>query len=150
GNVVNEVVRAFNGLGQMTVEYQSHNGAVDVNSTYRVSYSYSEMTNGANHSRLTAIVYPSGRVIYYDYGTGIDDAVSRVRSSYEVVNSVSQTLETDTFMGLGTLVERRFPEVGIVQSYAANPLSSDAGDDYNGLDRFGRVIDQYWYQETAD
>jgi len=40
GTVVNQVLRQFNGLGQLTAEYQSHNGAVDTS---------------ANGTRLTSV-----------------------------------------------------------------------------------------------
>src|SRR5205823_10754962 len=63
GNIVNQVQRTFNGLGQLITEYQSYNGAVNTSSTPKVQYTYSEMSGGANHSRLTSIVYPNGRTI---------------------------------------------------------------------------------------
>jgi hypothetical protein len=51
------VQRAYNGLGQLITEYQSHSGAVNANSTLKVQYAYSEMSGGANHSRLTSMTY---------------------------------------------------------------------------------------------
>ncbi|MCI0705508.1 MAG: hypothetical protein L0241_30990 [Planctomycetia bacterium] len=61
GNIVNQVQREFNGLGQLVAEEQEHSGAVD-GSTLAVEYAYSEMASGANHSRLTSMTYPNGRV----------------------------------------------------------------------------------------
>lgn len=43
GGIVNQVQRAFNGLGQMIAEYQSHSGAVNTSTTPKVQYAYSEM-----------------------------------------------------------------------------------------------------------
>ena len=40
GNVVNQVQRAYNGLGQLTAEYQSHAGTVNTASTSAVQYGY--------------------------------------------------------------------------------------------------------------
>src|SRR5262249_55478532 len=82
GAVVNEVLRQFNGLGQLTAEYQAHTGTVDLtpltSTTPRVRYAYSEMSGGANHSRPTQLIYPdslanpSGRVVNYVYASGVD------------------------------------------------------------------------------
>ena len=55
GSIVNQVQREFNGLGQMTGEYQAHGGAVNTATTPKVEYAYSEMSGGANHSRLTSV-----------------------------------------------------------------------------------------------
>ncbi len=51
GNIVNQVQRDFNGLGQPTKEYQSHSGAVNTGTSPKVQYAYSEMSGGADHSR---------------------------------------------------------------------------------------------------
>src|SRR5207248_2376667 len=48
GNVVNQVQQGYNGLGQLTTEYQSTAGAVNLATTAKVQYSYSEMAGGAN------------------------------------------------------------------------------------------------------
>ncbi len=69
GNIVDQVERVYNGLGQFTVEYQSHSGAVNVNSTSKVQRAYSVMSGGANHSRLTSKTYPDGFVANYNYSS---------------------------------------------------------------------------------
>ena len=38
GNIVNQVKREFNGLGQLTKEWQSHSGAVNTSTTPKVQY----------------------------------------------------------------------------------------------------------------
>jgi hypothetical protein len=62
GTVVNQVQRAFNGLGQLTNEWQSHSGTVNTMTTPQVQYAYSfnpNITNPPqNHSRLVSIIYP--------------------------------------------------------------------------------------------
>src|SRR5205085_1044735 len=80
GNVVNQVLRSSNGLGQLTAEYQSHSGAVVVGTTPVVQYGYSEMAGGANHSRLVSLTYPNGRVLNYNYASGLDNSISRLTS----------------------------------------------------------------------
>src|SRR5262249_37715704 len=42
--VVNQVQRSFNGLGQLTTDYQSHSGVVNTSSTPKVQYAYTEMS----------------------------------------------------------------------------------------------------------
>src|SRR5262249_22695504 len=96
GNIVNQVQRDFKGLGQLTKEYQAHSGAVNTGTTPKVQYTYSEMVSGANHSRPTNMTYPSGRVLDYVYGSGIDDTISRLTT----LSSNSTTLESLSYLGL--------------------------------------------------
>lgn len=49
-NFVNQVWLPCNGLGKLATEYRSHSGAVNVNSTPKLQYAYSEMSCGANYS----------------------------------------------------------------------------------------------------
>ena len=106
GTVVNQVQQAYNGLGQLITEYQSHSGAVNTATTPKVQYAYSEMSGGANHSRLTSLTYPSGRVLTYSYAAGLDDALSRLTS---LVGGAGTTLESYTYLGLDTVVKRAHP-----------------------------------------
>ncbi|HMP03871.1 MAG TPA: hypothetical protein PKD86_09535 [Gemmatales bacterium] len=46
----------------------------------KVQYAYSEMPSGANHSRLTSITYPNGRVMTYNYASGLASDISRLSS----------------------------------------------------------------------
>jgi len=141
GNIVNQVKRDFNGLGQLTSEWQSHSGAV-TGSSPRVQYAYSEMPSGANHSRLTSMTYASGYAVNYNYASGLDANISRLSS----LSDASNTLEAYSYLGLGTLVKRAHSQPGVDLSYIKLSTESvgDAGDQYTGLDRFGRVVDQRW------
>jgi RHS repeat-associated protein len=142
GSVVNEVFRTYNGFGQLTEEYQSHTGSVSLGTTPKVAYSYSE-GNGGNHSRLTQMVYPNGRSVSYDYEAGVDAAISRLSQMSD--DGLGTVLEEYEYLGLGTVVERGRPEVGIeLTMVSQNGTTGDAGDQYTGLDRFGRVVDQRW------
>ncbi len=141
GGVVNQVRRDYNGLGQLTSEWQSHAGAV-AGTTPRVQYGYSGMPGGADHSRPTALTYPDGRAVTSNYATGLDDRISRLSA----LADPSATLETYAYLGLGTVVRRGRPQPGVDLTYAklAGEPDGDAGDRYAGLDRFGRVVDQQW------
>jgi hypothetical protein len=55
GSIVNQVQDAFNGLGQLTEEWQSHSGAVNTSTSPNVQYSYTLMSGGVNNSRLTSV-----------------------------------------------------------------------------------------------
>src|SRR5205823_3189891 len=97
GNVVNQVQRAFNGLGQPTQEWQATSGAVNTSTTPSVQYAYSFAPSGStNHSRLTSITYPNGRVVTYNYATGLANTISRLSS----IIDGSTTLESCSYLGL--------------------------------------------------
>jgi len=144
GNIVNQVQRAFNGLGQLTQEWQSHSGAVVIGTTPSVQYGYSLMAGGANHSRLTSITYPNGKVLTYNYGAagGLNDVISRLAS----LSDTSGILESYDYLGLSTVVRRAHSQPGVDLTYIkqTGEANGDAGDQYTGLDRFGRVVDQRW------
>src|SRR5262249_58413774 len=102
----------------------------------------SEMAGGANHSRLISMTYPNGRVLNYNYATGLDNTISRLTS----ISDTSATLESYKYLGLNTVVERDHPQTNVNLTYISQTGSTgDAGDKYIGLDRFGRVVDQNWY-----
>jgi len=148
GNIVNQVQRAYNGLGQLTQEWQSHSGAVVIGTTPSVQYGYSLMAGGANHSRLTSITYPNGKVLTYNYGTagGLNDVISRLSS----LSDTSGTLESYDYLGLSTVVRRAHSQPGVDLTYIkqTGEANGDAGDQYTGLDRFGRVVDQRWIKTS--
>jgi RHS repeat-associated protein len=143
--MVNQVQRSFNGFGQLTAETQVHPAGQST-----VQYTYSNMLdsqgNYANHSRPTGIVYPNARSVSYSYGAlgSLDDTISRLDAVVDQTRA-GPTLEALTFLGLNTVVKRSHPETNLTLSYINQPGgSSDGGDQYTGLDRFGRVVDQYW------
>ncbi len=153
GSVVNQVQRGYNGLGQLTAEWQEHGGAVDTETVInpytspKVQYAYSEMPSGANHSRLTSVTYPSGYVINSTYASGLDASISR-RSA---LADASGTVEAYSYLGLGTVVVRSHPQPDLDLTYVkrSGEPTGDAGDQYIGLDRFGRVVDQRWLDGSS-
>jgi hypothetical protein len=148
GNIVDQVQRAYNGLGQLTTEYQSTNGAVSIPITPKVQYAYNFTSGGTmNNSRLTTLTYPNGRALTYDYSSGINDAISRLSSITDGV-----TLESYDYLGAGTVVRRGHVEPGVDLTYIkqTGEPNGDAGDQYIGLDRFGRIVDQRWRTSTTE
>ncbi len=148
GSPVNAVQRAFNGLGQLTDEYQAHQGNVAAG-TPEVRYAYSTAAQTPNASRPTATTYPNGRVVDDVYNPGLDSAVSRLSALADDSGGTPGTvLEAYTYLGLGTVVRRAHPQPGVdltsIRQAGDAQANADGGDPYTGLDRFGRVIDQNW------
>jgi len=56
GSIVTQVQRAFDGLGNLTREWQSHGGAVNTSTTPSVQYGYSTL-DSANRVRPTSVTY---------------------------------------------------------------------------------------------
>jgi hypothetical protein len=115
---------------------------VNTSTSAKVQYAYSEMPSGANHSRLTSVTYPNGRVLTYNYASGLDASISRLSS----LSDGGTTLEEYSYLGTGTVVRRNRPQPGVELTHlkqGAEP-DGDAGDKYTGLDRFGRVAGQRW------
>ncbi|AGA25728.1 RHS repeat-associated core domain-containing protein [Singulisphaera acidiphila] len=155
GSVVNQVLRVYNGFGQLITEYQSHSGAVNTSTTPKVQYGYtaSYAIYGRNFSRLTSMTYPDGRILRYGYTVGMDDYISRIGYLADDNGSggVGIHLEDYKYLGLNTVVSRSRPEPGVSLSYIKRTGESngDAGDQYTGLDRFGRIIDQRWLNPST-
>ena len=72
----------------------------------------------------------------------MNDSISRLSA----LKDGSTTLEGYSFLGVGTVVTRSHPEPGIDLTYVklSGESNGDGGDQYTGLDRFGRVADQRW------
>jgi len=144
GTVVNQVQRLYNGLGQLTADYQSASGAVNTSSTPVVQYAYTETAGGVNNSRLTSITYPDGYVLTYNYSSGLNNTISRLSS----LSDTTGTLESYKYLGLDTVVERDHPQINVNQTFITGG-TGDAGDKYVGLDRFGRVVDDQWVNTST-
>jgi RHS repeat-associated protein len=147
GSIVNQVQDVFNGLDQLTGEYQSHSGAVNTSTTPEVQYAYVDMASGANNSRLTSITYPNGYVLTYNYASGVDNTISRLTS----LSDSTGTLQTYSYLGLDTLVIMNDTQPGIELTYVkqSGESNGDGGDQYTGLDRFGQVVDQRWINTST-
>ncbi len=144
GYAVNEVDLSYNDFGQPKVEHQEHDGQVDQN-TSQVQYAHADGTN--NHARLTAITYPNGRVLHHEYSSGNDSNLSRL-SYLSDVDANGTRLAEYTYLGAGQIVKVDYPQPDLLCN-----LAHGAGDDpYDGLDRFGRVVDLLWrdYGSSAD
>jgi YD repeat-containing protein len=133
-------------MDQLTLQWQEHTGNV-TRSSLEVQYAYTEMAGGVNNSRLTKIIYPNGKVLNYNYATGVDSDISRLTS----LSDSTGTLTIYSYLGLDTVVQQAYPQPGIALTYIAQTGESngDAGDKYIGLDRFDRVVDQRWINTST-
>src|SRR5262249_16626729 len=102
----------------------------------------SGLTGGINHSRLTSIIYPatgtSAKTVTYNYATGLDTTISRLSS-----------LTDNARVTLGGERGHSDYSCGLDLTYITAGGSGDAGDQYTGLDRFGRIVDQKWQVNTT-
>jgi RHS repeat-associated protein len=151
GTVVNQIQNVYNGFGQLTKQYQEHSGAVNTSSSMAVSYGYSDAAHG---SRLTSLTYPSGTELDYNYGTSdsLNDVISRLDHLVGPDDSGGTvTLESYLYLGLSTVVQRTQNQANMMLTYIKQGAESngDAGDKYTGLDRFGRVVDQRWIENSS-
>jgi hypothetical protein len=82
GTVINQTAYSYNGIDCLTKEAQSDSGVVD-GSTPSVQYNCTGAQD--NVLRRTAVVYPNGRTISYEYGdaASIDDVLDRVQSVHD-------------------------------------------------------------------
>jgi RHS repeat-associated protein len=145
--VVNQIQNVYDGFGDLVTQYQEHSGAVNTSTSAKVQFSFAE--GSGNTDRLTSMTYPNGRILDYGYSTGIDANISRL--SYlkdDGGTSAGVHLEEYSYLGLSMIVIRNRPEnttqlTYLQQSGDTNAIT-DGGDQYTGLDRFNRVIDQFW------
>lgn len=154
-NAATQVRDQYNGFGQLTREDQSVGGPIGgSNSTYgTIQYAYNEMSDGKNNSRQLNITYPGMRQITYDYNAGLDNAIGRTSALGEGTGTNHVVVEGYSYLGIGTIVERTRPQESAKQSYVQQTGDSsyvnDGGDQYTGLDRFGRVTDQWWFKTAS-
>ncbi len=143
GSILNFISETYDGFEQLTNDHQYNYvsyGNISVGYTY----------NASAGDRLTAISYPDGETIDYNYNSGLDSTLSRISS----VSDSSGSLQSYTYLGLETPVTFSDGN-GVDLSYLGTEgaTTGDAGDQYSGLDRFGRVIEQNWtgpYEEGPD
>ncbi len=143
--VINEVQLSYNDFGLPTQEAQEHAGAVS-GSSLKVQYAYTD--GSANHTRLTTLTYPDARTTTFDFGAAgsAEDLLSRAAA----LKQSATVLVGYSYLGRNDIVIAGYSgQPGVELTYFTSGGSGDAGDQYTGLDRFGRVIDQRW-RKTSD
>ena len=144
GAIVNQVEMVYDDFGQPVEDKQEHSGAVDV-ATPSVKYAHEDGSR-ANTARRTSMTYPDGRILNYTYGTDgeANDRLSRV-GALQIEGEGFDTC-TYTFVGAARYVKIAYPQPSVELSYfkPTTAPNGDAGDKYNGYDRFGRTVDMRW------
>ena len=149
GNAVNEIVFEYDDSALLVKEYQEHCGAKDSNTPY---IQYNRDTNATSGLftkglRCTSLRYPNGRLIHYTYGSSgsTADAMGRISAiKDDDSGSPGASLADYEYLGRQTIVCEDYPEPSVRLDY-------DFGTpgEYSGFDRFGRIIDQRWYDYGA-
>jgi len=145
-DIVNQIAYTYTGFGQVETTKQEHDGAVTT-ATPSVQYGYD------NLARLESVTYPENptdqsatpRVVGYRYGdssntASIDDQISAHLSRVSAITDGTTDLAQYTYLGAGTIINTAHP--GVDGGLDLTLGNKDNG--YNGLDRFGRVVDQLW------
>ena len=130
-------------------------------STPKVQYAYDETLDGdelVKGLRPTQLIYPNGRIVRYEYaesgsssgsGDDPDDLLNRIKFiADDDEGAVGTHLAEYTRLGLDAIVQVDYTEPQIRYD-----LAHGSGDDpYDGLDRFGRVVDLLWrnYNTSED
>lgn len=148
GNVFNEVIMAYDAFGNLVQDRQSHSGAVNQD-TPEVGYSYAD--GSTNTARRTAITYPNGQVMNTAYGTAnsVDDHFNRVTALQ--LEGEGETLVEYSYVGVAWQIRVGYagPAVELTYLKQGDEPVGDAGDPYNGYDRFGRTVDMRWQKTTS-
>ena len=150
GQVVNEVARRYNGFGQLTAEYQSHDGPFSGAGTPVVAYRYAD--GSERHIRRLATVYPGGRELGFYYGAAgsDDDKLGRVGELRENHAAGTPALARYTRRGLSATMRVEYPQCGggtpleLTYIKQAGEPNGPAGDQYTGQDQFNRIVDIRW------
>lgn len=135
GSTVNAVRTYYDGYGLPFRVFQATGGAINESTTPKVDYQYA---SSGNTSRWLSTTYPNGRVLASVYGSSgsMADGLSRPAAlSFNASNVVEYS-----YLGLGTVVKADYVEPDIRYDLAFGGGS----DPYDGLDRFGRVVDLLW------
>jgi len=93
------------------------------------------------------MIYPNGKDVAIGYNGNVDSKISRVSIMNDGIYE-----EDYSYLGLDTYVRisRHTQGAAVNLTYikqGAEPVG-DAGDQYTGLDRFGRIVDQRWIRAS--
>lgn len=131
---VNQVRNLYNHFGQLITQFQEHGGAVDTGTTPKVGYGYEN--GSANTIRPKSIVYPNGTVLSYLYNDTHADRLSRIRTLRWNGTQVCRY----TYLGVNAFVTTDYLQPQVKLNYA----TGSGIHRYNGVDRFGRVVNLPW------
>jgi hypothetical protein len=104
-----------------------------------------------NTLRRVSTTYPDGRVVNVLYGDtdSVNDHFNLISALQ--VDGESEPLVQYTYAGVAWQVEVGMPQPGVELTYKQQPGEpvGDAGDIYNGYDRFNRTVDIRWQTSSG-
>jgi YD repeat-containing protein len=106
------------------------------------------LEEAAQHACRIAAPLNSGS----NLNAALDNAIGRLDSISDGANSgdAGTVLEQYSYLGLSTIVARNHPQTGINLTYIGPSGGiGPGGDQYVGLDQFGRVVDQNWVDTST-
>lgn len=119
GVVSNEIKYEYDANRKLKKLFQSYDSEI-VATTPFLEYTY----DNANRGRLSGVIYPSGKIISYDY-----DKFDRVAS----INEAGKPIVSYIYEGSGTPMQTTYNESGLSLNYTNG-----------GLDRFGWIVNHGW------
>ena len=95
----------YNSFNQAIVEFQEHDGPVDLDTSPKLEFAYVDGTG--NTIRRESMTMVSGAVQHYEYGTGLPDALRRASA----IREGSTVIAAYRYLGLGSFrgVDFLFP-----------------------------------------
>jgi RHS repeat-associated protein len=152
GDVVNEMVYAYNGFGQVTNEDLSQTGVSTVVGMYYLYESPAGVPNTIRRTALWSNTTARGTGYAYD-GNAIDNRLDRLSMIVGDPDGTPYAIATYAWLGAGTPAFTSYSQPGVlmtaVKTSSGDP-NGDAGDQYIGLDRFGRLEDARWRKSGDD
>lgn len=155
--VKNAAEFTYNSMGQVLKVLQQTDGVVTTSSP-AVEYAYS-ISGSSNIARLLTQTYPHSGVLAYQYGTGLDASISRIKSiSLSNLSTTSTSLVSYDYLGLDVPVGVDLP---LIDVQLDNTMTDDGKRSirnhtsqtnglYGGWDRFGRVAQHSWVDGGLD
>ena len=147
GSVVNEVVYEYNDLGMLDQGVPGARRGQGRKHPY-VQYNFDTTASGGKYTkglRPSSVRYPNGRLVHFTYGSADStaDALNRLDAiKDDSGGSPGSTLASYSYLGLGTIVIEDYEQPDVRLEYFFSST-------YSGFDRFGRVVDQRWYDYGA-
>ncbi len=147
----NQIKHTYNYADKRTKEEQEVDGKVD--GSPAVDYGYgTDYTSTGNYNRRDYVEYPDGRKIWFGYTHSdtantlqdtVNDKFNRVgQIARDNSGSIGDLLAQYDFNGIGRQVRRVHDEAtGAYGNDTRMDLWHGTSGDYDGLDRFGRIVD---------
>ena len=117
-----------------------------------VQYAYEDgiVSTEAKFLRPNSVTYPgpsTRRVVYYNYAsTGVGAPMSRLDNIASAGSpTASQKYASYMYLGAGTMVDANYPAVTGIPALTYGSRANS----YSGFDRFGRVVNQKWQNQSG-